>query len=143
MSTEQNKALIRRYIDLMNEHNLDAAFANLSPNFLTHNIPPTGMSAGIEATKQFFTMLLNVFPDFQATLEDIIAEGDKVVIRFTFRGTHTGEFMGAPPTGKQVAYSIITIYRIADGKMAEVWSEADQLGMMQQLGLVPPPQPAR
>ena len=143
MSTEQNKTLIRRYTALMNQHNLDAAFANLSPDFQTHNIPPTGMPGGIEATKQFFTMLFTAFSDFEATLEDIIAEGDRVVIRMTGRGTHTGEFMGVQPTGKQVAWRFITIYRIADGKLAEVWSEADQLGMMQQLGLVPPPQPAR
>jgi steroid delta-isomerase-like uncharacterized protein len=142
MSAEQNKALIRHYSDLMNQHNLDAAFANLSPDVVANNAPP-GPLEGIESIKQFFTMLYNAFPDFQAPLEDIIAEGDKVVIRFTFRGTHTNEFMGIPPTGKQVAYGIITIYRIADGKIAEVWSEADMMGMMQQLGLVPPPQPAR
>ncbi len=119
MSAEQNKTLIRHYFDLMNQHNLDAAFANLSPNFQAHNVPGTGM-AGIEASRQFFTTLFNAFSDFQGTLEDIIAEGDKVVVRFTFHGTQTGEFMGAPPTGKQVAYGIIAIYRIADGKMAEV-----------------------
>ena len=143
MSTEQNKALIRGYTDLMNQHNLDAAFVNLSPDFQTHNVPPTGVPGGIEATRQFFTMLFNAFTDFHGTLEDIVAEGDRVVIRMMGRGTHTGEFMGVPPTGKQVTWRFITIYRIADGKLAEVWSEADQLGMMQQLGLVPPPQPAR
>ncbi len=139
MSTDQNKALIRGYTDLMNQHNLDAAFANLSADFRTHNVPPTGMPGDIEAARQFFTMLFNAFADFQATLEDVIAEGDRVVIRVTGRGTHTAEFMGVPSTGKQVTWRFITIYRIADNKLAEVWSEADQLGMMQQLGLVPPP----
>lgn len=138
MSTEQNKALIRRYMELMNQHNLDAAFANLSPDFQTNSVPP-GMPGGIEETKQFFTMLFNAFPDFHATLEDTIAESDQVVIRLTGRGTHTGGFMGAPPTGKPVAWGIIAIYRIAEGKIAEVWNQADLLGMMQQLGLVPPP----
>ncbi len=96
MSTDQNKALIRGYTDLMNQHNLDAAFANLSADFRTHNVPPTGMPGDIEATRQFFTMLFNAFADFQATLEDVIAEGDRVVIRVTGRGTHTAEFMGVP-----------------------------------------------
>jgi steroid delta-isomerase-like uncharacterized protein len=141
MSTEQNKALIQQYMELMNQHNLDAAFANLSPHVIAHNTPP-GTPEGIEGVKQFFTMLYDAFPDLQAVLEDIIAEGDRVVIRFTVRGTHTTEFMGASPTGKQVAWGVITIHRIADGKIAEVWNESDMMGMMQQLGLVPPP-PAR
>jgi steroid delta-isomerase-like uncharacterized protein len=142
MSTEQNKAMVRRNMELMNQHNLDAALASLSPNVVSHNTP-AGRIEGIEGVKRFQTMVYHAFPDLQSTLGDIIAEGDRVVIRYTFSGTHTNEFMGAPPTGKQATWGIITIYRIENGKIAEVWGEADMLGMMQQLGLVPPPQSAR
>jgi predicted ester cyclase len=77
------------------------------------------------------------FPDWHRTIEDIIAEGDKVVIRFTFRATHKGEYQGVPATGKQVKETGILIFRIASGKIVEVWEEADELGFMRQLGAIP------
>ena len=85
-------------------------------------------------------MMRSGFPDFQVTIEDLFAaEGEKVVLRFTFRGTHQGEFLGVAPTGKRVTMAGIDIFRIADGKIVELWGQEDVLGMMQQLGAIPEP----
>jgi steroid delta-isomerase-like uncharacterized protein len=138
MPTEQNKALVRKSYELMSQKNIDGALSLCSPNFVDHALRP-GMGQGIEGTRQFFHMQFTAFPDMQATLEDIIAEGDKVVTRMTLRGTNTGPFMGMPPTGKSATWSFIDIFRIADGKLAEHWVEMDSGVLMQQLGLVPPP----
>jgi predicted ester cyclase len=89
--------------------------------------------------KQFFAMAHSAFPDFHSTLEDMFAEGDKVVQRFTARGTHKGEWMGIAPTGKQMTCPGIAIHRITGGKIVEGWTSMDMLGVMVQLGVVPPP----
>ena len=134
----QNKAVIRKYAELTNTRDLDGAFAHFSPGFVDHAVRP-GMPPGIEGTRLFFNMLFTAFPDLHATIQDIIAEGDKVVDRMTCEGTHQGMFMGASPTGKRVKWSFIDINRIVDGKVVEHWAEVDTIGLMQQLGLVPPP----
>jgi steroid delta-isomerase-like uncharacterized protein len=91
---------------------------------------------GIEEAKQFIAMFKSAFPDMHATVEDVVAEGDKVVTRVTLRGTHQGEVEEfGPPTGRQVEIEGITIHRIEDGKIAEEWNSYDNLSMMQQLGL--------
>jgi steroid delta-isomerase-like uncharacterized protein len=95
--------------------------------------------SGLEAIKQFTAGVRQAFPDMEITLEDQIAEGDKVVTRFTSRGTHQGELWGIPATGKEVEVTSISMDRIEGGKIAEHWTHADQLGMMQQLGVVPKP----
>ncbi len=138
MSIEQNKSIVRKYTELTNARDLDGAFAHFSPGFVDHAVRP-GMPPGIQGTRLFFNMLFTAFPDLRATIEDIIAEGDKVVDRTTCEGTHQGVFMGAPPTGKRVKWSFIDINRVVDGKVVEHWAEADTIGMMQQLGLIPPP----
>jgi predicted ester cyclase len=91
----------------------------------------------MEGFKQLGQLLLSAFTGSTSTVEDMIAEGDKVVSRLTFRGTHTGEIMGIPPTGKSVMISEIIIDRLADGKIVESWRLFDQMGMMQQMGLIP------
>ena len=138
MTTEQNKAVIRKYAELTNARDLDGAFAHFSPGFVDHAVRP-GMPPGIQGTRLFFNMLFTAFPDLHATIEDIIAEGDKVVDRMTCEGTHQGMFMGVAATRKHVKWSFIDINRIMDGKVVEHWAEVDTMGMMQQLGLVPPP----
>ena len=143
MTTEKNKALIQRRAVLMNEHDLDAALAVFHPDYQDHNAPPPGLPSGIEGDRLFFRMLFNAFPDLEVTTEDLIAEDDRVVERLMLRGTHKGAFMGAQPTGKRVTWSFINIYRLTDGKVVELWSEGDHLGLMQQIGLIPPPQAAR
>jgi len=143
MTVEKNKQLIQRRAELMNRHDLDAASTVFHPNYQGHNAPPPGFPSGIEGDKLFFAMLLNAFPDLEVRIEELIAESDRVVERLMLGGTHEGMFMGVAPTGKRVTWSFINIYRIADGKVAEVWSEGDHLGLMQQIGLIPPLQAAR
>lgn len=94
------------------------------------------MPAGPEGVKAFAAMVRAGFSDIRITRDDSIAEGDRVVDRWTFSGTHSGEFMGAPATGKRVTVSGIDIFRVADGRLAELWQSWDQLGMMQQIGAV-------
>ena len=121
----------RKLLDLFDE-----IFA---PDFVQYGADPDQVS-GVEELKQFFVMMRSGFPDFQVTIEDLFAaEGEKVVLRFTFRGTHQGEFMGVAPTGKQVTMAGIDIFRIADGKIAELWNQEDVLGMMRQIGAIPEP----
>ncbi len=138
MSTEQNKTLARRWLEeVINKKNLTAIDELFATNLVDHALPP-GLAPGIEGLKQVHSAYVHAFPDLQVTLEDMIAEGDKVVTRVTWRGTHRGELMGMPPTGKQVAFSGMESYRIADGKIVECWSYSDTLGMFQQLGVIPP-----
>ena len=139
MSTEQNKALIRQLAARINAKDLESALTLFSPNYVEHSALP-GMPSGVEAVRAYFSMLFAGFPDVHATILDTIAEGDKVVLRASTEGTHTGPFLGIPPTGKHAKWSFIDISRIADGKIVEHWNETDQMSLMQQLGLVPPPQ---
>ena len=137
--SEENKTLVRRvYDDMWNKSNPSVIDAVYAPNVMNHELPP-GMPQGIEGTKAYFGMFMSAFPDTQMTVEDQIAEGDKVVTRWTARGTHTGELMGIPPTGKQVTVTGINVDRVAGGKIVEEWGEFDMMSMMQQLGVVPTP----
>ncbi len=137
MSIEENKALIRLfYEEVFNKKNLAAVDDFFAPDHVDHTLP-AGLPVGPEGTKQAIAMTLSGFPDLRVTIEDMIAEGDKVVIRFTTHGTQQGALGGIPPTGKQVAVPTIEITRIAGGKIAEDWGLDDRLGMLQQLGLVP------
>jgi len=140
MSTRevQNKAIVRKFGERMNAQDGEGALAHFSPSFVDHAVRP-GMPPGIERTRLFFNMPFKAFPDLHATIQDSIAEGDKVVDRMTCEGTHQGMFMGAPPTGKRVKWSFIDINRSVDGKVIEHWEEVDTTSIMQQLGLVPPP----
>jgi steroid delta-isomerase-like uncharacterized protein len=140
MSTEENKTITRRLFEDLNK-GIEVALAThkelFAPNLVAHypGMPPQNY----EEHEQFLHMLYEGFPDLQYTLEDLIAEGDKVVNRFTGRGTHKGEFQGIPPTGKSATVSGMGILRFAGGKIVEQWSLWDQLGMLQQLGVIPAP----
>lgn len=138
MSTEENKALVRRgYEEGLNQKNL-AVFDELgAPDFVLHNASMT--TQGREAYKQFVSMYFAAFPDVHFIVEDLIAEGDNVVARHTFRGTHQGDLMGIAPTGKQVTVTGMTITRFANGRVVEQWLSFDALGMLQQLGVIPAP----
>lgn len=140
MSTEQNKMLVRQMVEqVFNRGNMSMADEFLSPDFVEHEELPPGIPPGREAPKALFTMLRNAFPDFKATIDDIVAEGDRVVIRQTWSGTQKGEFMGIPPTGKSVSFRVIDILRMAGGKCVEHWGVMDNMAMMQQLGAIPTP----
>ncbi len=136
MSTENNKALVRRfYEDVFNQRNLALVDELCSTNHVFHN-PPTTLH-GREEFKQLLSLYITAFPDARFTVEDQIAEGDRVTSRYTFRGTHQGELMGIPPTGKQVTVTGIIINRIAGGQSVEGWLNFDALGLLQQLGAIP------
>jgi steroid delta-isomerase-like uncharacterized protein len=136
MSTEDNKAIVRRFIEeVIGQGNLTVVDELLAAGY-TYHAP--GMEVrDPDGMKQVFMMLRTAFPDWYETTEDLIAEGNKVVFRVTGRGTHKGDFMGIPPTGKQVTMSGIDIVRIEGGKLVEHWANFDQMGMMQQLGVIP------
>ncbi len=134
MSAE-NKAVFRRYFEeVLNTGNLDLVDELIARTYVSHY--PTGydFGGGPEGVKQIVTAVRAGFPDVHFTIEDLIAEGDKVVGRWTFRGTHQGDFMGILPTGKKVSVMGIAIYRVARGKIAEAWVAWDSLGLVQQLG---------
>lgn len=138
MSTENNKANVRRGYEAVNQKNLAVFDELLTPDIVFH-IASTTMQ-GLEAYKQFLAMLFTAFPDLQFTIEDMIAEGDFVVVRHTTRGTHQGNFRGISPTGKQVSGTGMFIDRIVNGKAVEQWMNGDDLGLLQQLGVVPTPE---
>ena len=139
MSTETNKASVRRfYEEVFNKRNRAAIDEFIDPNQVDHDAPP-GTLGGLKGAKQTLTMYLTAFPDLHFTVEDIIAEGDRVVARLAVRGTQQGAFMGIPPTGKQATSTAIDINRFAGGKSVEHWLNMDTLGLLQQLGVIPAP----
>jgi steroid delta-isomerase-like uncharacterized protein len=136
MSIEQNKDLAHRYLEMINRGHLAALDEVLSPDYLYH-VPGNPKPLNRAQHLQFVTMFYSAFPDLSHTIEDQIAEGDKVVTRATDRGTHRGELMGIPPTGKQFSVTGINIIRIERGKIVEEWVSFDMLGLLQQIGAVP------
>jgi steroid delta-isomerase-like uncharacterized protein len=143
MSAEENKALLQRgYEQIFNQGNLDQIEEFASTDLVDHEAPPPGMEdfEGIEVLRQFVKVFRDAFPDLQFTAEDMIAEGDKVAARYTMRGTHQGEFMGVAPTGNRIEVTGIDIVRFEGGKIVEHWGNSDELGMMQQLGVVLSPE---
>ncbi len=140
MSTEDNKAIMRRaYQEIHGKGNWAVVDELVGVNFVDHNPPAPDLPPGPEGVKQTLGLFRSALPDMHVTVEDIIAEGDKVVARITMSGTHRGELMGVAPTGKQITLGLIDIVRFDGGKLVERWGEGDMLGMMQQLGVVPPP----
>jgi predicted ester cyclase len=140
MSTEENKALIRRLVaEGWNQGNLATLDEIIAPNFVDHSPMVPNLSPGSEGYKQFVVASRTACPDFWVTIEDLIAEGDTVVMRITAGGTHQGVWLGIPPTGKQFTETGIYIFRMAIGKVVERWGNQDDVGMMQQLGLIPAP----
>ena len=139
MSTETNKATVRRYFEqVLNNQRHDLVEEFLAENIELHG---TGLAPGLEVVKQWLTMFASAFPDGHYTIDDVVAEEDRVVARTTFNGTQQGEMQGIPATGKRVSSnSTITIFRLDNGKIAEGWLVNDNLGFMQQLGVIPTPQ---
>jgi len=133
MSLEENKAIVRRFIEEWNKRN----FAALDELMAADYFDPSLQVRGLEAYKQLLTIFLKGFPDWHETIEDIIAEGDKVWVRFKDTGTHTGEYRGLAPTGKKVTETGVLIWRIVDGKIAEKESGVyDELDFYKQLGVI-------
>jgi predicted ester cyclase len=139
MSAEQNKAILRQAYDAINRNDLDALDEMVASDITDHD-PAPGQGPGLEGVKDYFSSLHAAFPGFRMDVEDMIAEGDKVVARVTGSGgTHQGEFMGIAPTGNRVTFRGIDILRVTDGKVVEHWGRFDDLGFLQQLGAVEQP----
>jgi steroid delta-isomerase-like uncharacterized protein len=139
MATEANKANARRFVDeVVNGGNLALIDELLAPDFVNQSAPP-GVPPNREGAKTFFEMLRGAFPDLHVTIDDQIAEGDRVVLRTTNHGTMNGEFAGMPPSGKSATWAAIHIVRFANGKEVEHWAVDDRLSMLQQLGFAEAP----
>ena len=138
VSAEANKALVRRSLEeVFNQGNLDAVEEMFAPDYVLHE-PTSGEVEGIEAARHFAATYREAFPDLQTTIEDQVAEGEKVVSRFSGGGTHLGDTQDfGPATGNRIQITGITIDRFADGKIVEEWTNFDALGLFQQIGLIP------
>jgi steroid delta-isomerase-like uncharacterized protein len=137
MSIEDNKSIVRRFFgEGPSKGDLIAADELLASDFSLH--VPLPSAPGIQGMNDVITACRAAFEHLNVTVEDMVAEDDKVAARFTARGIHKGAFMGLPPTGKPITMTGIEIFRIENGKIAEIWGEANLLGLMQQLGILPP-----
>jgi steroid delta-isomerase-like uncharacterized protein len=139
MAAEENKALVCRvYEEGLGAGNLALLDELLAEDLVDHSLFP-GRETGRESFKRRFTLVRAAFPDARMIVEDALADGDKVICRWTLRGTHTGPFANVPPTGRSVEVTGINITRIAGGKIVEHWANFDNLGLLQQLGVFHPP----
>jgi steroid delta-isomerase-like uncharacterized protein len=133
--TEMNKTVARQTMEALNRRDLEGVRAHMAPNSRFYGWAPEPLDA--DGHKVFMSALLAAFPDSKFIVDDVIGEGDKVAIWHRLVGTHQAELQGIPTTGKQVEVGAIVIFRMEDGKVAEAWLNADIMGMMQQLGVVP------
>ncbi len=137
--SRDNTLLVGRAIEeIYNRGNLAIVEDYVASDFVIH--APSGDIHGPAGARQYVAMLRGAFPDFNITIEDQVANGDRVVTRWTAEGTHLGEFQGIPPTGRHGTFTGIDIDRVVDGKVAECWTNTDDLGLMQQLGVIPAPE---
>lgn len=137
MSAEQNKSIVRRLFEEVMKGNLAIADELIAEDYAQHSV--FGIPDGREGFKQFFMAFAGAVPDARMEIEDVIAEGDRVVTRLTVSGTQTGPLQGIPATGKSFTMKGIDIFRVVDGRIVEHWDAVDQLGMLQQLGVIPVP----
>ncbi|MCL4302987.1 MAG: ester cyclase [Anaerolineae bacterium] len=135
----ENKAVARQFLEGFNSSNLAIAAEFIAASFTNHDPGTPPLPAGPEGYKQLVGMYRGIYPDLQMSVDDLIGEGDKVVCRWTARGTNTGPLMGMPATGKQATVTGISILTIINGKVTEQRANWDTLGMLQQLGVVPTP----
>ncbi len=131
MSLEENKAIVRRFVEAYNERKLDLIADFVAPDYLDHT-----NKVGRDGLRRLFDVGLTAFPDWHETIEDIVAEGDKVWVRLSYTGTHTGQFMGLSPTGKKITSKAVDIYRIANGKLSEYWNVTDNASIFAQIGAI-------
>ncbi len=137
--SDNKTTMLRVYDELFSQGNVDVIDELLADDFVEHEELPPGIPPGKEAPRALVSMLRGAFPDFRATVEEMLEDGDKVIIRARFSGTHEGEFMGIPPTGKKFDIAVIDILEFKDGKGIAHWGVMGMAGMMQQLGVGGPP----
>jgi steroid delta-isomerase-like uncharacterized protein len=137
--SEENKAVVRRWSEeVQSEHRFEVMDEIFAPDIVNHErVGGLPSPQGLEGIREFFKGMISGFPDFKAAIQDQIAEGDKVVTLKTVSGTHQGEFMGIPPSGKRFEIPVVDIFRVVGGKCTDHWGVVDEMGMMQQLGLIP------
>jgi steroid delta-isomerase-like uncharacterized protein len=139
MSAASNRALIQRFYDEgWNGNNLDVYDELVTDDFVDHQAIP-GLPAGREGFKQLNVMFKSAFPDVWVDVDNIVAEDDKVACRWTSTGTHTGQFIEFPPSGKHAQWRSVGFFRVEDGKIREHWGIPDLLGLLIQIGVIPPP----
>jgi steroid delta-isomerase-like uncharacterized protein len=137
MSTEQLKSTVRRFIDQgFNRQDMAEVERYFSPQLVDHALPP-GMPGGLEGRKLLAQAFFAAFPDIHVHIDDLLAENDRTVLRWSAHGTHKGELMGIPATGKQVTITGIAVDRFENGQSVEHWEIFDQMGLMQQMGVIP------
>ena len=137
-SAEQNKQLVRQYFEAYDQQDTERIgqlVSNSNYSFHLYGMPTMDWNG----TKQFYTEAWSAFPDLHHEIFDIVAEGDKVAVRYNIIGTHKGELQGMPPTGKEVSFGAMVFITLVDGKVAEEWEIADTIGLMQQIGVTPTP----
>ena len=141
--SEENKIVVRRFFEeVINARRVDRADEFVTADYVEHQqLPGAEGRQGIEVAKAFLSMMRGAFPDYRFDVEDLVAEGDKVVARVAVTGTHHGEMMGLAPTGRRVQTSGIEVFRLAGGTLAEHWATFDAMGMLRQIGMVPVPGP--
>ena len=132
MSLEENKAIVRRYFEAVKKRNLAITDELVAPDYFHRGFQVRSR----KEWKQSMTAVLDAFPDYLETIEDMMAEGDKVWVRYKAMGTNTGVYGGVPPTGKKATYEAVCIYRIVSGKIVEMWSVSDMLDFYKQLGII-------
>jgi steroid delta-isomerase-like uncharacterized protein len=140
MAAEENKEIVRRFWEVWEEGNLGLVDEVVGSDYVNHSPGMPNQPEGPEGIKAVVTMFRAGMPDLRVVIEDIIAEGDKVVMRYRIEGTHEGELFGVPPTGRRVSIESITVERVSGGKIREHWRVTDALDMMQQLGAIPAPE---
>jgi steroid delta-isomerase-like uncharacterized protein len=138
MANEENSRIARHFIEICNQQQFDLMDELFVEDYVHHdpNLPPEAQR-GRDNYKQVIVQLLRAFPDLQGTIEDVVSDGDKVVTRMRWRGTHQGELMGVPPSGNSVDFTMIEIQRLTGGKIAEGWAQFDAMTMLQQIGAIP------
>jgi steroid delta-isomerase-like uncharacterized protein len=137
--TVDHRHLAEAFVDMLNRHDPDAVDRFVAAEYINHN---RSVGDGREANRAFWADFFTAFPDLTATMDDLVMAGDKVVGRFTYRGTHRGPLLGIPPTGRPVEMHSIDIWRVAGSEFAEHWDELNLLEVFQQLGVIPPLGPA-
>lgn len=142
MSAEESKAIVRRFWGVWEEGNIDLVDELLAPDYVNHSPGIPDQPTGPEGVKAVVSMFRSGMPDLRVIVEDMIAEDDKVAVRYTLEGTHEGELFGLPPTGRRLSIKSITVERVSEGKIREHWRITDSLDMMQQLGVIPVPEHA-
>jgi steroid delta-isomerase-like uncharacterized protein len=136
--SERNKEIVQRFVEEVQNQKNWATFDELNADDFVNLSAPPGVPSDKEGGKMFLGAFISAFPDSYVTIEDMVAEGDRVVTKKTFHGTHTGELNGIPPTGNRVSIQYVDILRLRDGQIVEHWLSMDQLSFMQQLGVIAP-----